>query len=96
MSCYVIAQIKIHDREKYNKYESGFDEIFGKYKGIIVAVDEEPEVLEGEWPYTRTVLLRFPNEEEARRWYESPEYRKLAEHRHRASDGNIVLIKRRV
>lgn len=94
MSCYIIAQIKIHDRKEYEKYESGFDEIFKKYKGIIVAIDEDPVVLEGDWPYTRTVLIRFPNEEEARRWYESPEYQKLAEHRHRASTGNIVLVRR--
>lgn len=95
MSCYIIAQIKINDREEYDIYENGFDEIFAKFKGIIVAVDEDPVVLEGEWPYTRTVLIRFPNEKEARRWYESPEYQRLAEHRHRASTGNIVMVKRR-
>ncbi len=94
MSCYIIAQIKIYDREEYRVYEEGFDEIFEKYKGIVVAIDENPVILEGEWPYTRTVLIRFPNEEEAKRWYESPEYQKLAEHRRRASTGNIVLIKR--
>jgi len=84
----------INDREEYRVYEEGFDEIFEKYKGIVVAIDENPVVLEGEWPYIRTVLIRFPNEEEARKWYESPEYQKLAEHRRRASTGNIVLIKR--
>ena len=94
MSCYIIAQIMINDREEYRVYEEGFDEIFEKYKGIVVAIDENPVVLEGEWPYIRTVLIRFPNEEEAKRWYESPEYQKLAEHRRRASTGNIVLIKR--
>jgi uncharacterized protein (DUF1330 family) len=94
MSCYFIAQIKIHDREEYRKYEEGFDEIFGKYKGMVVLVDEAPVVLEGEWPYTRTVMLRFPSEEEAKRWYESPEYKKLAAHRHRASAANIVLVRR--
>ena len=94
MSCYIIAQIKINDRDEYRIYEEGFDEIFEKYKGIVVAMDEDPVILEGEWPYTRTVLIRFPNEEEARRWFESPEYQKLAEHRRKASTGNIVLIKR--
>ncbi|OQX86331.1 MAG: hypothetical protein B6D63_00240 [Candidatus Latescibacteria bacterium 4484_7] len=79
MSCYIIAQIKINDREEYDIYENGFDEIFAKFKGIIVAVDEDPVVLEGEWPYTRTVLIRFPDEKEARRWYESPEYQSRRE-----------------
>lgn len=94
MSCYLIAQIKIHDRDEYQKYLDGYDEIFSKYKGIVVAVDEGPLMLEGEWPYSRTVLMRFPDEREAKRWYESAEYQELVRHRHRSSDANIVLITR--
>jgi uncharacterized protein (DUF1330 family) len=94
MSCYFIAQITIYDREEYKKYLDGFDEIFEKYKGIVAAVDEEPTILEGEWPCTRTVLIRFPDKEEARRWYDSPEYRDLVRHRHQAAESNIVLVQR--
>jgi uncharacterized protein (DUF1330 family) len=94
MSCYFIAQINITDREEYQKYLDGYDGIFKKYKGIVVAVDEFPSILEGKWPYERTVLIRFPDEEEARRWYESSEYQNLAKHRYRSSKANIVLLKR--
>ena len=34
-------------------------EIFERHDGEMLAV-EAPEVLEGEWPVTRTVLIRFP------------------------------------
>ncbi len=95
MSCYFIARITIHDRETYRKYEEGFDEIFEKYRGLVVCVDEDPVVLEGEWPCSRTVLIRFPDETEAKRWYESSEYRELAAHRHRAAESHIVLVQRR-
>ncbi len=94
MSVYIIAQISIHDRETYNKYESGFDEIFMKHKGFVTSVDEDPEVLEGEWPFTRTVLLTFRSEEQARGWFESPEYQELAKYRRAASTANIVMIRR--
>jgi len=94
MSCYFIAQINIHDREEYQRYLDGYDAIFSKYKGIVMAVDENPTILEGEWPFGRTVLIRFPDEAEAKRWFESPEYRKLVEHRHRSSKANIILVKR--
>ena len=94
MSCYFIAQINIHDRDEYQKYLDGYDEIFAKYKGIVITADENPEILEGEWPFERTVLIRFPNEDEAMRWYESPEYRELVKHRHRSSEANIILLKR--
>jgi uncharacterized protein (DUF1330 family) len=95
VSVYIIAQINIHDREAYEIYEEGFDQVFEQYKGMVVTVDEDPVVLEGEWPYGRTVLLRFPSEEEARRWFESEEYNQLKQHRLNASEGNIVLVRRR-
>jgi uncharacterized protein (DUF1330 family) len=93
MSCYFIAQINIHDKDEYQNYLDGFDEIFIKYKGIVEAVDEQPTILEGEWPFQRTVLIRFPDEAEAKRWYESPQYQQLAQYRQCASQANIVLVK---
>ena len=93
MPVYVVAQLNIHDRTRYARYESGFMEIFSKYGGSVLSVDEAAKVLEGEWNYMRTVLLEFPSEERAMAWYHSPEYQSLAQHRFAASDANIVLIK---
>lgn len=93
MSIYLIAQIEIHDRDEYNQYEAGFLEIFSKYKGELLVVEESPTVLEGEWPYTRTVLIRFPDEKEAMRWYKSDEYQMLAQHRFKSSRANLILAK---
>ena len=47
MTAYVMAQINIHDRSRYGKYEAGFMDIFAKYQGTLLSVDEAPEVLEG-------------------------------------------------
>ncbi len=93
MACYLIAQINVHDREGYRKYLAGFDEVFKDYDGAILATDKEPDVLEGEWPYQRTVLMSFRDMEEARRWYTSPQYQSLAKQRQGASDSNIVLVR---
>lgn len=93
MSVYLIAQLEIHDRDRYAEYSNGFMEIFSRYKGKLLSVDESPELLEGEWPFTRTVLIEFPSAEEARSWYESDAYQRLAQHRFAASDGNIIMIK---
>lgn len=92
MACYLVAQINVRDREGYKQYLDGFDEVFREYKGIIIAADTAPQVLEGEWPYMRTVIIRFPDVDEAKRWYESPAYRRLADVRRAASDSNIVLV----
>ena len=90
MAHYVVATIKINDRDGYAQYEAGFMEIFGQHAGELLAVSDTPSVLEGDWPFTRAVILRFDDAEAARRWYESPEYQKLAEHRWAASEGSLV------
>jgi len=93
MSCYFVAQIKIHNPEGYQKYLDGYDEVFARYLGQVVAVGDSPIVLEGTWPYTRFVIIRFPSPDEARRWYDSPEYQALAQHRWQASQADILLVK---
>lgn len=92
MAVYIVAQISIHDRKEYDRYADGFLEVFAHYAGELLAVSEDPQVVEGEWPYTRTVIIRFPSAKEARRWYESPEYQAIAQHRFRGSKGNVVIV----
>ena len=91
MSVYLVAQLDIHDRGECGKYEAGFLEIFAKYGGELLAVDENVETIEGEWPYTRTVLLQFPSAEDLQRWYRSPEYQELAQHRFQSARANIIM-----
>ena len=95
MPAYLIAQLNIHDRATYAKYGSAFMDIFSPYGGRLLSVDEAPEVLEGEWGYTRTVLLEFPSEEQAHAWYGSADYQAIAQHRRAASTANVVLIRGR-
>ncbi len=92
MSCYLVARITIHDRNGYARYLDEFDEAFARYHGEVLAVDEAPELLEGEWNATRLVLIRFPSKAECHRWYDSPEYQRIARHRWGASHGDIVLV----
>jgi uncharacterized protein (DUF1330 family) len=92
MSVYIIAQIDIRDRDTYAKYQAGFAEVFEKYDGELLVVDDAAQVVEGEWPYSRTVVIRFPNADEAARWYGSPEYQAIAKHRLAASQANAVIV----
>ena len=92
MTTYVVAQITINDREKYAKYEAGFMDIFSRFAGQLLAVDESPQVAEGNWPHTRTVLLQFPSLEDAQAWYQSSDYQALANHRWQASVADIAFI----
>ena len=93
MSVYFVALINIHDRAGYANYEAGFMQVFNQYNGRMLAVDEAPTIREGEWPYTRTVLIEFPSGAQADAWYDSAAYQELATHRFAASVANIARIK---
>lgn len=92
MSVYLIGKIDIHDPDGYRQYEAGFMEIFSRYHGRLLSVEESPKVLEGAWQTTRTVLIEFPSEQDAMAWYQSDDYRALAQHRTAASHADIALI----
>lgn len=92
MSAYITAQITIHDRETYSKYESGFMDIFAPHGGKLLAVEEAPMVLEGDWDCTRTIVAEFPDRESALAWYRSDDYQTLMQHRLAASTGSIALL----
>lgn len=89
---YLVATLTIHDRARYQQYEAGFIDIFMRFSGSLLSVEEDPTVLEGEWPATRTVLISFPLESDAMAWYRSDDYQALMQHRLAASVGNIALL----
>ncbi len=92
MSAYMIAQIEIHDPDEYQDYLAGFLPIFQRYGGeLLVTSKNETTVIEGDWSHPNTVIMKFPSAKDARDWYRDPEYVKLAEHRHRAANANLVL-----
>lgn len=93
MPVYFVAQITIHDRDGYSQYEAGFLPVFEKFNGRLLAVDESPDVVEGTWNCTRTVLIEFPDRDDAMAWAESAEYKEIAKHRWAASTANVALLK---
>lgn len=92
MAYYFSAQIRIHNTEEYDKYLENFDDIFSRYKGTILAVDETPTILEGAWEYTKTVLISFPSREDFESWYFSRDYQQIIKYRLNAAKCDTILI----
>lgn len=92
MTHYFVAQIRIHDQDEYNKYLDKFDDIFSRYKGEYLAIDESPGHLEGEWNYTKSVLIKFNSKEEFEDWYYSEDYQRILKHRLNAADCDTILL----
>ena len=92
MTAYIITQLTIHDREQYNKYSDGFEEVFNQFDGKMLSVDEEPTVLAGEWNATRSVLIEFPSKGSAIKWMTSEGYQKISKHRDAGATLNSILV----
>lgn len=89
---YAIAQLTITDRATYDRYQARFMGVMKKFKGRVLAADEDPRVVEGSWDREKVVLLEFPDEPSFREWAESPEYLEIAKDRKAGSDAVILLV----
>jgi uncharacterized protein (DUF1330 family) len=63
-----------------------------KFDGRYLIAGGVVDVVEGSWRPTFPVLIQFPNKQQARRWYDSEDYRALKALRLGASRGNGVFL----
>lgn len=92
MSAYFIANIRINDEVEYQKYLEHVSEVFSKFNGKYLKVDNNPVVLEGKWDYSRLVLIEFPDTNSLTKWYHSNEYQTILKHRLLAADCDTIMI----
>jgi uncharacterized protein (DUF1330 family) len=92
MPAYVIAHVDVTDPERYEDYKKLAFETVTQYGGRYLARGPKPDVLEGDWHPKRLVLLEFPSAEQARKWWESPEYSTAKTIRQATSKSELVII----
>ena len=74
MASYLLGQVIVHDMEKFAPYVEKTTEAIGKYGGEVLDVVQASETLEGDWPVgALTALVRFPDEDKLRAFWNSPE-----------------------
>ncbi|KZS73166.1 hypothetical protein A4G29_21095 [Mycobacterium kansasii] len=91
MTVYAIAQLRFTDRAAYGRYQTRFMEVFRRHPGTLLASDESPQVIEGQWDHQKVVLMPFPDEATFRGWAQSPEYQEISKDR-RAGADTVVLL----
>ena len=92
---FMMANLMINDKDKYQVYEKGFFPILKKYDGEFVTFDDNVETFEGTEPLEgRTIIFSFPSPEKAKEWFNDPEYQELAKNRRTAAElKNLSMIK---
>lgn len=84
MSSWIVGVVDKHDLEKYGIYAAaGYQSIAGF--DVEVTMAESPEVLEGTFPGTTLILMRFKDDDGAERWYRSDLYQAAIPIRHSAA-----------
>ena len=92
MAAYVIVQIDITDPETFETYRAQVPPVLEQYGGEFIVRGGEQEVLEGEWPWPRVVVLKFPTMEQAKAWHASAEYEGPKALRQSASKSNMIVV----
>jgi uncharacterized protein (DUF1330 family) len=93
VTVYVLAQLTIRDRERYDRYAGGFMPVLRQYGGRLHAAQDGPEVAEGEWNHDRVVIFSFPDRDTFVAWRDSPEYQAIVQDRYAGADATLLLIR---
>jgi uncharacterized protein (DUF1330 family) len=92
-SGYVIFTEVIRDPARFDGYVQKALPTILQSGGRPIIVHDDPEVVEGTWHGTRTVVLEFDSVEAARNWYRSSEYQVIAGERRACAESNAVIVR---
>jgi uncharacterized protein (DUF1330 family) len=92
MPAYIIVDVTITDPQEYEDYKKLTPASLAAYDGRFVVRGGAAETLEGDWQPGRIVVLEFPTAEQAKKWWDSPEYNPAKAIRQRAAKTRMILV----
>ena len=92
MSAYLVALITVTNQEKFLEYASLPAAVAEQYGAKFVIRGRDIEVVEGEMPHSRVVILEFKDKNMAKVFFDSPEYAQAKEVRREACDFHAFIV----
>jgi uncharacterized protein (DUF1330 family) len=92
MAAYLLVDCKVTNPAQYEQYKKLAQVAVAQHGGRYIVRGGETVVLEGSWQPNRMVVLEFPDLEQARAFYDSPEYRTARAARAGAASMNMVAV----
>jgi len=92
MVAYVIVQTQVTNPEKFEEYRLQAQSTVEAFGGTYIVRGGAMEVLEGECPYPRCVVIKFSSMDQAKAWHASVEYEGPKALRQSASRGYMVVV----
>ena len=92
MSAYLLANITVNNPENYKEYVSKVKSVVEKFGGEYLVRGGEMNIIEGDWPNERNIVIKFPSREKAMEGYNSEEYKPIRQIRHDNAVSNSVIV----
>ena len=88
---YLIAHIKVHDKEKFAEFATMATPVISEYGGKVLVRNPTPEVREGR-DSGISIVIEFKSIKSARKFYESEKYTEAKAVRELASEAELILV----
>jgi uncharacterized protein (DUF1330 family) len=88
---YLIAQIRVHDKEGYEKFKAMSGPAIAEYGGRVLVRNPAPDYREGA-SRGIAIVIEFENMDAARRFYESDAYAAARAVREKAAETDLTLV----
>ena len=92
MAAYIVVEVDVRDKERYEDYKRMVPPTLAQYGGRFVVRGGAAETLEGDWSPGRVVIVEFPSAEQAKAWWNSPEYAPAKELRQATAHTQMILV----
>jgi uncharacterized protein (DUF1330 family) len=92
MSAFIVAMVSVTNPDVYKNYMVLSGPAAKLYGGEFVIRGGEFEVLEGQFPHKRIVMLKFSSVAQAKKFYNSVEYQAARKERLGAADFNMIVV----
>lgn len=92
MAAYLITNVRFTNAEKAQEYGRQVSSTIEKYGGRYLARGGQVDVVEGDWRSGYVAIVEFPSLEQAKRWYDSGEYRQIKPLRVENADSQIIFV----
>ncbi len=89
---FLVDVIEIKDAAKMERYRTQVAPVVARFGGRYIVIGGPFQVVEGSYQPTFPVMIQFPTMVEARRWYDSEDYRELKNLRLTATASNAFFM----
>ena len=87
-----MVQVAIKDTHRYPDYAAMVPASLAVYGGRLLIRGGRLETLEGDWQPKRFVMIEFDSVEQAKRWWDSDEYREARDLRQSIAETEMIVV----